>query len=378
MAAAATPVLANTPAQFPQAGLDQLAKMDRQLNAAMHRLGVDQPDLSRGDIRVLDEIAKKVAHEKHGLLDDQFNGQTVLCQPVEAAYRLLEKADLAFERATKVSADDALGALAVARHALIVLSSGIALAPDRNPACDRAAADAADAALGKVEKEIAKVSDKVEEVIKKHGKNASMTQQEGLQKEIRGLGKDKRGVISQHMREETYCQRFDALYSNLYLLDKLLGEARGELGQKNPEFDYVRNRFKGARAVKEYIEQQLKKPCPETGTTAGCTSTLERSPGTAPYTANNHIRVRATCDQTITKVEVALITMNSFDACAQTKGSGSGCTASGQLLTANWNQPANSELEFYGRVTGNAAGMYHVKIYGTYGAVLKEYDATVP
>jgi ElaB/YqjD/DUF883 family membrane-anchored ribosome-binding protein len=370
------PSAANTPAQFPQTGLDKLARMNNLLGKAADQLKPGQPDPNRGDVKVLIDLAKKVERHKHDLVDKQFVFQKVLCIPVDSAFFALEKADLGLDRGVNGTAGQALGGLVEARSKLRNLSSAIALAPDRDPACDRARNEAAEADIVKLLKRFPKVIDKVEAVIKKLGEKARM-RHAGARKDIRELVSEKQKLIGEHMREETYCVRFDALYSNLYLIDQLLIEAREELGDKHPDFDKVYKRFKGARSIKDFIELQFKEQCPPGGTEA-CSSTLERSSGTPPYTAVNHIRVLAICSQAITKVVVTAISMETFDACAQTEGSGTGCTASGQIVTTTWNQPANIELEFFARVTGDAAGMYHVTIHGAGDVILKEYDATVP
>jgi hypothetical protein len=108
-----------------------------------------------------------------------------------------------------------------------------------------------------------------------------------------------------------------------------------------------------------------------------CQASLERSPGTPPYTAANHIRVQAKCSSPIKKVVIKSLSGDTFDACAQTVGTGTGCTASGDTLNSAWNQPANQQLVVYGRVTANADGNYQVTIYGDGDAVLHQFQATV-
>jgi hypothetical protein len=374
---AAPAASANTPARFPQAGLVDLERMNNLLDKAISRLAPGQPDPNRGDIRVLDDLARKVEKRKRELVFSRFDGQKVRCLDVAAVFSRLERADLAFADATHGTADDAVGNLAVARQKLLTLSALLALAPDQDPTCPRAGNEAAAGAFDKLAKEVGQASDKVEAVVKKLGKDASMTQQPDLVKRIRGLGGEKGKLIRTHMREETYCVRFDALYGNLFLIDKLLGDARSELKKRNPDLDDVRKGFKGARSVKEFVEKVFKQPCPPAGG-GECTSTLERSPGVGSFTAHNHIRVRATCNRKIVRVVVESISLDSFDACAQTAGQDIGCSPSGDTLDTSWNQPANEQLEFYGRVTGNADGVYNVKIYGESDVLLREYDATIP
>jgi hypothetical protein len=108
-----------------------------------------------------------------------------------------------------------------------------------------------------------------------------------------------------------------------------------------------------------------------------CTSTLVRSPGTGSFTAANHIRVQAKCNQPVRKIIVTSLSGDTFDACAQTQGSGS-CTGFGDTLTTTWTGAANEQLEAFGRVTGNADGNYRVRIFAAGDVLLSEYTATVP
>jgi hypothetical protein len=109
-----------------------------------------------------------------------------------------------------------------------------------------------------------------------------------------------------------------------------------------------------------------------------CTSSLDRSPGNGSFTAANHIRVRAKCDQPVRKIIVTSLSGDTFDACAQTAGSTTGCSGLNDTLTTLWNAPANEQLEAYGRVTGNADGNYRVRIFAAGDVLLLEYNATVP
>ena len=139
--------------------------------------------------------------------------------------------------------------------------------------------------------------------------------------------------------------------------------------------DEVKRWAKDAGNSEPRITKVLPAPPPPPG--PPCTSTLERSPGTEPYTAVNHIRVRAKCNQPIRKVVVRSLSGDTFTACAQTQGTGNNCGAGGETLTSVWNGPANEQLELYGRVAANADGNYHVQVLGAGDAVLLEYDATV-
>jgi hypothetical protein len=153
--------------------------------------------------------------------------------------------------------------------------------------------------------------------------------------------------------------------------------------------DGLREAFEGA-AVKRWAEQAMANggshpqvtprppPVEPPPPPPPCTSTLVRSPGTGSFTAANHVRVRATCDRAVRKVVVTSLSGDTFDACAQTKGTALGCSGDGQTLTTVWNQPPNQELEAFGRVAANADGRYRVQVLGDGDAVLLEYEANVP
>jgi hypothetical protein len=145
------------------------------------------------------------------------------------------------------------------------------------------------------------------------------------------------------------------------------------------QVEKIKEQVKGLSATIADLESQRQKVKDKlkTCTNPPCTASLERSSGTPPYTAANHIRVRASCGSGIKKIVVKSLSADTFDACAQTSGTGTGCTASGDTLTSTWNQPANQELELYGRVTANADGNYQVTVYGDGDAVLHQFQATV-
>jgi hypothetical protein len=87
--------------------------------------------------------------------------------------------------------------------------------------------------------------------------------------------------------------------------------------------------------------------------------------------------VRAKCDKPVRRIVVTSLSGDTFDACATTEGTSTGCSGSNDTLTTVWNAPANEQLELYGRVTANADGNYRVRIFGANDVLLHEYTASV-
>jgi hypothetical protein len=186
-----------------------------------------------------------------------------------------------------------------------------------------------------------------------------------------------------NLNSETFLKAVSWFKGKLGLTDsigKKLGElrkARDDLVKGIKEMDEVIDSFEADR---KKIKAKLRE-CQGGGTPPPplpCSSTLERSPGGEIYTATNHIRVRAMCSQPVTEISVTSLSGDTFDACAQTLGTATTCSASGDLLDAGWNAPANEQLEAYGRVTANADGNYRVRVRGAGAVLLHQYDATVP
>lgn len=192
------------------------------------------------------------------------------------------------------------------------------------------------------------------------------------------IANDKREMVNQYFGDSTYGVKFSVVFHELDCLDNRLGYATGRIAEDFAHFSEgkVIDAIKLGKKCKQRLEGELHAAQEEPPQM--CTSTLERSPGGGNFTANNHIRVRALCDQPVTEIAVISLSGDTFNACAQTLGTATTCSASGDLLDTGWNAPANQQLEAYGRVTANADGNYRVRIRGAGAVVLHQYDATVP